>query len=287
MTAFAQPELTDPVLLHRSRHVDTVRASWRGGAAVIAKQVRADLLESGDAELVAHARRQVLHEGDLLRRVRHPHIMRGLALYEDPATLVLELAPGRNLREELRARRILPPAETVAIGTQLATALATMHGAGLMHRDVKPANVMYLPPAPLAPARSVLIDLHLAREIGDMKGGAGTRLFIAPEQVRGGTVGAAADVWSLGVVLYRCATGRLPFRGAEGHPQLEKRPAPSLARLASSRFEGDVAVAALHLPRTLAMLIDSMLAYEPVARPTTGEIVRVLANVPGVRRAAA
>ena len=91
------------------------------------------------------------------------------------------------------------------VGMQLADALDHLHRRWIMHRDVKPANVIY------DGSRAVLIDFHLAKEPGPMRGGAGTRLFTAPEQVQGGHVTTAADIWGLGTVLYRAVTGRLPF----------------------------------------------------------------------------
>jgi len=132
---------------------------------------------------------------------------------------------------------------------------------------VKPANIVY------DGVRAVLIDFHLAKEPGPMRGGAGTRLFTAPEQVRGGHVTGAADVWGLGTVLYRAVSGRLPFHADSGHPQLTERPVPVLQRLADARFRGDLDRAAQDLPRPLAAIVDSMLADDPGARPTAAELV--------------
>jgi serine/threonine protein kinase len=260
---FAEPVegLAPGVLLHSSRHADTVRGTWHG-LDVVAKRVREDL-EGEDTRL--SAARGILREGTLLRRVDHHHIVRVVDVVSRPATLVLELVPGRTLREELRQRRRLPIGELARVGAQLADALDHLHHRAILHRDVKPANVMY------DGARAVLIDFHLAREPGQMRGGAGTRLFSAPEQVRGGDVTGAADVWGLGTVMYRAATGRLPFHADEGHPQLTIRAVPALHRLATARFDGDMTRAEELLPSAAARLIDRMLAPEPGARPTAAE----------------
>ncbi|MBC7461860.1 MAG: serine/threonine protein kinase [Thermoleophilia bacterium] len=261
--AFAAPVagLKTGVLLHRSRHADTVLAEWHG-LPVVAKRIREDVEGEHDRRVAGQG---ILREGLLLRRVEHPSIVRVVELVHDPATLVLELCPGRTMREELRVRRRLPAVEVARIGSQLATALDHLHRRWIMHRDVKPANVMY------DGERAMLIDFHLAKEPGPMRGGAGTRLFAAPEQVLGGHVTPAADLWGLGTVLYRAVSGRLPFHADTGHPQLTTRPVPVLDRLATSRFGGDLARAERDLPVELATIIDHMLALDGELRPTADE----------------
>lgn len=259
----------DPgVLLHRSRHADTIRAHWHG-LEVVAKCVRGDL----DDEQRTSAANGILREGLLLRRIEHPSIVRVVELLRRPATLVLELVPGRPLREELRLRRRLPASEAAKVGAQLADALDHLHRRWLLHRDVKPANVIY------DGHRAVLIDFHLSKEPGPMRGGAGTRLFTAPEQVRGGHVTPAADVWGLGTVLYRAVTGRLPFHADTGHPQLTTRPVPALERLAASRFGGDLQRAERDLPHELAGMVDRMLSADPERRPSADEVSFVLGGM--------
>lgn len=257
-------------LLHRSRHADTLHATWNGRDVVV-KRVRDDL-EPDDA---GSAARTVAREGYLLQRFDHPGIVRVVNVVEQPATLVLELVPGRTLREEFKQRRRLPAAEVARIGMQLAATLDHLHRHWVLHRDVKPANVVY------DGVHAVLIDFHLAKEPGAMRGGAGTRLFTAPEQVRGGVVGPAADIWGLGTVLYRAVTSRLPFNAETGHPQLTVRPAPALQRLARARFEGDIDAAAAELPPAIATLIDRMLAEQPRRRPEADEVQEALAPFAG------
>lgn len=279
--AFAEPVngLETGVLLHRSRHADTVRGRWHG-REVVAKRVREDIIGADERRTAGLG---ILREGLLLQRIEHPSIVRVVELVHDPATLVLELVPGRSMREELRIRRRLPAREAARVGAQLADALEHLHRRWILHRDVKPANIIY------DGHRAVLIDFHLAKEPGAMRGGAGTRLFTAPEQVRGGHVTAAADVWGLGTVLYRAVSGRLPFHAETGHPQLTMRPAPVLERLAHARFDGDMRRAERDLPRTLAALIDRMLAEDPARRPSADEVritLRALASDDGDSAAA-
>jgi len=264
--AHAVPGLTPGVLLHRSRHADTVRATWHG-LEVVAKRVREDIAAADERRAASHG---IVREGLLLRRVEHPSIVRVVDIVHEPAALVLELVPGRSMRDELKLRRRLPAGEAARIGAQLASALEHLHRRHILHRDVKPANVIY------DGTRAVLIDFHLSKEPGAMRGGAGTRLFTAPEQVRGGHVTTAADIWGLGTVLYRMVSGRLPFHAETGHPQLTERAVPVLDRLAVSRFAGDLTRAERDLPRPLAGLIDRMLHPDARVRPTAAEVVERL-----------
>ncbi len=269
--AFSEPVagLEPGVLLHRSRHADTVRGRWHG-LEVVAKRVREDIEDDAERLTAGHG---ILREGLLLRRIDHPSIVRVVDIVHQPATLVLELVPGRSMREELKLRRRMPAIEAARVGAQLADALDHLHRRWILHRDVKPANIIY------DGHRAVLIDFHLAKEPGAMRGGAGTRLFAAPEQVQGGHVTTAADVWGLGTVLYRAVSGRLPFHADTGHPQLTIRPVPVLERLASARYGGDLQRAERDVPIDLALLIDRMLSDDPDRRPTADEVAFQLAGM--------
>ena len=136
------------------------------------------------------------------------------------STLVMELVPGRGLDEVFAERRsdpsAVPTVEVVRLCRDVARALAVAHDAGLVHRDVKPSNVRVTPEG-----RAVLLDFGLARAQGEetlSQTGAflGTPQYAAPEQIsgQGGDVGAAADVYALGVTLYQGVTGHAPFEGA-------------------------------------------------------------------------
>lgn len=256
-------------LLHRSRHADTVHARWHG-LDVVAKRIREDITDPDER---LRAGEGILREGLLLNRVEHPSIVRVVEVVHRPATLILELVPGRSMREELKLRRRMPAGEAARVGAQLADALDHLHRRWILHRDVKPANIIY------DGVRAVLIDFHLAKEPGAMRGGAGTRLFTAPEQVQGGHVTTAADIWGLGTVLYRAVSGRLPFHADEGHPQLTTRATPVLERLATSRFDGDMVRAERDLPRALAHLVDRMLSFEPGRRPSADEVRALLGQI--------
>ncbi len=169
-------------------------------------------------------RREVL----LARRVTHPNVCRVFDLYEhtvrDEADgdvtlrfLTMELLHGETLAALVARREALPTAEALPLVRQMAAALAAAHRADVVHRDFKSANVMLV--ASDGAERVVVTDFGLARalEIDDGSSSrsaplVGTWAYMSPEQVEGRAVGAAADIYAFGVVLYEMVTGRRPFR---------------------------------------------------------------------------
>jgi serine/threonine-protein kinase len=183
----------------------------RSGQALALKVLRP--LDADDAERVRRFQREI----QVLTRIRHPAVLRILDWGESPAGLffVTELVDGEDLKAAIRMRGPWPPGETAALGATLAEALAAAHAQGVVHRDVKPNNVM------IASDGSVrLLDFGLARGAGvDMttltRTGTvlGTPGYMSPEQFDAHGVDERSDIYSLGVVLYEVLTGRLPFRG--------------------------------------------------------------------------
>jgi eukaryotic-like serine/threonine-protein kinase len=145
----------------------------------------------------------------------HPNVAGVFDYGEDGGTrfIVMELAPGRDLARVLREEGPLSPDRARAIGSQLCAALAHAHAAGLVHRDVKPANVIVADDG-----RVKVTDFGIARAVGDSTLTAtgsvlGSAHYMAPEQASGSPVTAAADVYSAGIVLYEMLTAALPFTG--------------------------------------------------------------------------
>jgi hypothetical protein len=161
------------------------------------------------------ARKRFLREARSSAQVRHENVVQVHAIEEQPLPyLVMEFIPGETLQHRLDRTGPLDVPEVLRIGRQVAEGLAAAHVMDLIHRDVKPANVM-IEGGPQA--RVKLTDFGLARAADDAsisQSGivAGTPLYMAPEQARGELLDHRADLFSLGSVLYVMCTGRPPFR---------------------------------------------------------------------------
>jgi serine/threonine protein kinase len=253
--ALIAPDLT--VLEHLSRNqVMDVYDVWdeRRYCRCIAKVLRPDLQDS------ARDRERLRREGELLQRFTHPHIVRGYETREGPELIVLlEALSGETLSHLIAHRtRRMAVTEVAILGLQGASAIRYLHDEGWLHLDLKPSNVI------IDAGFTKLIDLSLARPPGRNAAGIGTRPYLAPEQARGGELGAAADVWGLGALLFETASGRPPFDSsdADPYPQLRDR-APSIRSVR-------------RLPRGLGQLIDSCLAPRPDERPLVQSVLETL-----------
>jgi serine/threonine-protein kinase len=161
-----------------------------------------------DATLLGRFRR----EGELQAIIDHPHILPVYEAGEDQGRLfiAMRLVPGPTLKT-LSAGRSLEPAETLRILGDIAGALDAAHAAGLIHRDVKPQNILLAPGG-----HAYLADFGLSRSRGDQtltRAGQllGSLNYIPPEQIRGERVDAAADIYAFTCVLYECLVGLVPF----------------------------------------------------------------------------
>ncbi|HET6643774.1 MAG TPA: protein kinase, partial [Gaiellaceae bacterium] len=183
------------------------------------RKVALKLLSVGLAEDESF-RERFLRESELAASIDHPNIV---PIYEAGATedllyIAMRYVEGRDLKERLDHGR-LDPGDAIGIVTQVASALDSAHARGLVHRDVKPSNVLLDAGArPDGSDHVYLADFGITRRISE-EGTAdeghllGTLDYIAPEQITGKEVDGRADVYSLGCVLYECLVGRPPFRG--------------------------------------------------------------------------
>jgi DNA-binding beta-propeller fold protein YncE/predicted Ser/Thr protein kinase len=201
-------------------------------------------------------RERFLRESRLAARLEHPGVVPVYDAREEDGELIvaMRLIEGGNLKQRIAARGTLPPAEAVALLGQVAEALDAAHAAGIVHRDVKPHNVL------LEGDRAYLTDFGLAKALGEsgvLSGAsiAGTAEYMSPEQWRGRDVGPAADVYSLGCVLYEAVTGIAPFvrRADEAEPEM---------------------------PRGLDAVIERAVAKDPAERyPSAGAMIEAARRV--------
>jgi tRNA A-37 threonylcarbamoyl transferase component Bud32 len=162
-------------------------------------------------------RERFLRESSLAASLDHPHIVPIVAAGEEDGLLYLAMAyvEGSDLRELLRREGALEPERALELVGQVADAIDAAHAAGLVHRDVKPGNILVT--AKPDGERVYVCDFGLARHVSSVssltgdRGFVGTIDYVAPEQIRGSSINSRTDVYSLGCVLFECLTGERPF----------------------------------------------------------------------------
>ena len=247
---------------------------WRGsrrddGSAVAIKILHAEYLP--DPTMVARFRR----EGVAVRQLRHPHLVPvdDLVVERDTVAIVMELVNGDDLRSIMQRGR-LETRRAVGLLAQVASALAHVHAAGVLHRDVKPENILVTRRAGQPWAQ--LSDFGLAwvasdRQLTRSTQLLGTPAYLAPELLAGRRYDPAVDVYALGVTAYELLTGRRPFDGE--HPLAVMR-----AHL------DDEAPRPPGMATDLWHLVRSCLAKRPEDRPTAGQLAQELESLARRRR---
>ena len=231
---------------------------WAATDTVLDRTVAVKLLNPGlsqESDFVERFRAEARHSAAL----QHPNIATVFDYGEDDGTayLVMELVPGQPLSQIIADRAPLSAQETVAILIQAATALAAAHEGGVVHRDVKPANIMVTPDG-----TAKLTDFGISRAVdsapltqtGQVLG---TAQYLSPEQALGQSATAASDIYALGVVGYEMLTGERPFdTGSVVSTALAhvNQPPPPLPET---------------VPRGLADVISAAMAKAPADRPAS------------------
>ena len=229
------------------------------------------------AHLSAESRARFEREAKVLAELSHPKVVAYIAHGATGAGepfLAMEWVEGETLRKRLR-RGALGIDESICVARQLAQALAAAHARGIVHRDIKPGNVVL---AAGRVDRLKLLDFGIARladadrpltRTGEMLG---TPAYMAPEQARAAKkVGEPSDLYSLGCVVFQCLTGRKPFAAKDFAAvlmQVVLEPAPKLGELLPAA------------PRALGELIDRLLAKQPAERPASAaEVLHALDEI--------
>lgn len=198
-----------------------------------------------------------VREARLLHDLDSPRIVKGYRIAKEGSTIfsAMELLTGRCLQDVLAERGRLDEEAALQITVEVAEGLAALHARGLVHRDVKPGNVVWS-----AERGAVLIDLGFAVSRDGQAGEttAGTVHYIAPEQARGsGPLDVRADIYALGATLYHLTTGSLPFEGRTSEEVLAKQ---VLESLSGERIR------ALNLSPQLHYFLEKMMAKDPELR---------------------
>jgi serine/threonine protein kinase len=266
--------------LGRLGHYEVFEVLGRGGFGIVFRAhdevlQRPVAVKVLDPELAATplARKRFLREARAAARVRHENVIQIYAVEEEPLPyLVMELIPGETLQQRLGRVGPLAVPQVLWIGRQIAAGLDAAHVAALIHRDVKPSNVL-IEPGP--PEKVKLTDFGLARAADDARltesgAIAGTPPYMAPEQACGDEADHRADLFSLGSVLYAMVTGRPPFQAGTALAVLkqvaQERPQPIREIIPQT-------------PGWLVKLIAALHAKDPNARPQTArEVADLLAR---------
>jgi hypothetical protein len=210
---------------------------------------------------------RTLREARAIARLAHPNVVTLFDVLDEDGRpwVVMELVPARSLAQVVREEGPLPAPRVAALGLAVLSALEAAHAAGITHRDVKPGNILLADDG-----RVKLTDFGIAR-IAEDSALTGTGLllgspsYIAPEVVRGGSAGPAADLFGLGATLYAAVEGRPPFRGED--------PISTLSAVASQPPEP------YRLAGSLAPALDGLLRKDPDGRLSAAAARRLLLNL--------
>lgn len=223
-----------------------------------------------DAEERQKVKTRFFREAEAAGRLRHPQIVSVYDVGEesDLAYIVMDYIEGQPLSDSAHKDKLPPPAKVYALITQVAEALAYAHSQQVVHRDIKPGNILYQPET----GRITVTDFGIARiaegaqtQTGEIFG---SPLYMSPEQLRGQKVGPASDIFSLGVTFYQLLSGSLPFIG------------DNIAELSFQIVQGrqrNIRDLRPQLPASATRIINKALQKDPQKRyPSAADMARAL-----------
>jgi eukaryotic-like serine/threonine-protein kinase len=209
-------------------------------------------------------RERFLREAQLAAKLSHPHIVpiHSVDAIDDFVFFVMAYVEGETLAQRVQSRGPLPAREGARVLREVAWALGYAHAQLVVHRDVKPDNILL----EASTGRALVADFGIAAATGEVSRDqiAGTPDFMSPEQILGADVDARSDLYSLGATAFYALSGQLPFTGANASEVLARKltaAAPSLA------------TAGTRVPRKLTQLVDWCLATDPADRPASAQLL--------------
>jgi serine/threonine-protein kinase len=238
---------------------------FRAWDADLQREVALKLLVDDGIAADEAANARMLREARRIARVRHPHIVHvyGVERHEGRVGLWMELIRGRTLADIVQADGPWPALAAGSAGVDICAAVAAVHAAGFLHRDVKAQNVVRDDSG-----RIVLMDFGAGTEIGSLPAVAGTPIYLAPEILSGGPASVASDIYSIGVLLFFLVTRRYPVEGGSIESLVAAHRAHARAVLT------DLAPS---IPARFARIVERALDPNPAKRfATAGEMQEAL-----------
>ena len=269
---------THPEMLGRIDDFEIESKIGHGGMGIVLKGFDRELNRAVAIKVLSPhlaingtARKRFAREAESAAAVMHPNVVPIYSVNKSPTRpyIVMQLVPGHSLQSLVSEKGPLDPKDVVRVSMQVAAGLAAAHKQGLIHRDVKPGNILIEREV----SRVMITDFGLARaadDAGMTQTGwlAGTPHYMSPEQSKGDELDARTDLFSLGSLMYFIATGREPFRGEKPYAVIQK---------IISKQQTHPAAANAEVPEPLAQVIEKLLEKDPKHRfQSADEVVHVL-----------